>query len=180
MSPLDWINDKLAQFLGLPAKWDAWYEEARQIFEAEARYRFSRGIPVQGARELAAIETLVQLDQMRREWAGVYGKLVIDERAALGQLPVQLIVVAVRLVAVTIIVLAITGLFKKSSAMESIVADLRSMGATPDQVLKAMQVSRDEKSALESVATGAVSLLKWIVLGGIAMAVVPRLLDQRK
>ena len=177
MNPLEWINRKLADFLGLPGRFDVMYEGIRQIFEAEARYRAARGVFVQSVRERSALEAMAELDRMRAEWHGINGKLIIERRESLGQVPWTLIVVGVKLLAATVIVLAIVGLLKKTTAMENIARTLEAAGATPAEITEAMRVATtdDEKGALQSVTEGTVGLVKWVVLGTLGIMLLPQI-----
>ena len=171
MNPIDWINSKLRDFLALPGKWAAWYEEARQIYEAEARARFARGSYEQSQRELAAIEAMFAIEKLRQEHRAVLDKLVVQDAAALGAIPI--VVGVIGAISLTLIVLAITGIFRKSTGLESAIDALRTSGATPAQILEALRVAPEEQSALEAVVSGTVNLVKWFVIGGAVFLLLP-------
>lgn len=180
MNPLDWINSKLSEFLSVPARLDRMYAQAQQIFEAEARYRASRGVQQQSEREKAAIIAMVEIDTMRREWRGIRDKLVVEERTTLGQTPLTLIVVGLKAITAAIIVWAITALLRKASVMEQVVDALADAGATPEQILEAVKVTPQEQSALATVAGAVSNVVMWVAIGAFALFVVPQLIGRKR
>lgn len=181
MNLLDWINDKLREFLGLPSRFDRMYAQAQQIFEAEARYRATQLGPnaPQSEREKAAILAMVEIDTMRREWSGIRNKLVVEERTTLGQTPLTLVVVGLKAIAAAVIVWAITALLRKATAMEQVVDALAEAGATPEQIIEAVKVTPQEQSALATVAGAVSNTVMWVAIGAVALFVVPQLFGRR-
>lgn len=182
MIGLDWINEKLGDFLGVPARLDRIYEDARQVFEAEARYRMSQDPPsyVQSDREVAALEAMAQIDKIRGWWRSIRGKLVIEERQTLGQVPVAVIVVALKAVTAIIIVGGIVLVLTKTSVMEGVVRQLRLAGATPEEIIQGMELTPKEKSVIGEITGGLTKTAMWLAIGAAAVFIGPALVGRRR